>query len=92
LSLLIQWPLLAALPGVFFLGLYWVARRRWAAYAGIAWLLYAMYELGMQLRWLCTGECNIRIDLLVLYPVLAALSLAAIISAARGRRARQGGP
>jgi hypothetical protein len=35
----------------------------------------------MQQRWLCTGECNIRIDLLVIYPVLfiglavAALSL-----------------
>jgi len=29
----------------------------------------------MQERILCSGECNIRIDLLVIYPVLAVASL-----------------
>jgi hypothetical protein len=24
----------------------------------------------MQRRWLCSGECNIRVDLLIIYPVL----------------------
>jgi hypothetical protein len=84
-SLFIEWPLLALVPGLIFLSLYWTVRRRWIAYAGVAWLAYAGYELGMRLRWLCTGECNIRVDLLLIYPVLALLSLTAIISAARGR-------
>lgn len=92
LSLLIQWPLLAAVPGLGFLVLHWTSRRRWALYAGVAWLLYALYELGMRLRWLCTGECNIRVDLLLIYPVLAVLSVAGIVSAARSRGARGGGP
>jgi hypothetical protein len=87
-SLFIQWPLLAVMPGLLFLGLYRNLRRRWLAYAGIAWLGYAIYELTMQRRWLCTGECNIRIDLLVIYPVLAALSVMGVFSTIRGRAAR----
>jgi hypothetical protein len=83
MSLLIQWPLLAAVPGLLFLGLYRSLRRRWILYAGVAWLLYALYELGMRWRWLCTGECNIRVDLLLIYPALAMVSLAAIVAAAR---------
>jgi hypothetical protein len=39
----------------------------------------------MRLRWLCTGECNIRVDLLLIYPVLALLSVIGIVSAARGQ-------
>ena len=83
MNLLIQWPLLAAAPGLLFLGLYRSLRRRWILYAGVAWLLYALYELGMRWRWLCTGECNIRVDLLLIYPALAMVSLAAIVAAAR---------
>ncbi len=83
MSLFIQWPLLAAVPGLLFLGLYWASRRRWAAVAGLAWLLYSVYEFAMRMRWLCTGECNIRVDLLLIYPVLALLSAAAVVNVAR---------
>ncbi len=83
MSLFIAWPLLAVLPGVVFLGLYRLSRRRWPIYPAIAWLLYAAYELGMQRRWLCTGECNIRVDLLLMYPALALLSVIGLIGAAR---------
>ena len=81
MSLFIEWPLLAIVPGVVFLAASRATRRRWAAAAGLAWLLYAVYEMGMRLRWLCTGECNIRVDLLLIYPLLAFLSVAAIVSA-----------
>ena len=46
---------------------------------------YMPYEMAMHLRWLCTGECNIRIDLLLIYPVLLLLSLAAVVAAVRWR-------
>lgn len=39
----------------------------------------------MKLRLLCSGECNIRVDLLLLYPVLAFLSVAAVVAAMRAR-------
>jgi hypothetical protein len=39
----------------------------------------------MQLRWLCSGECNIRVDLLLIYPALALVSLLGVIGLLRGR-------
>jgi hypothetical protein len=70
MAIFIEYPLLAAVIGVVLL---WLGRRtgrRTAVGVGVIWLLYAVYETGMQRRWLCSGECNIRIDLLVIYPVL----------------------
>lgn len=82
-NVFIPHPWLALVPGAFFVGLYRLSRRRVAAAAAVAWLLYAPYEYGMHRRWLCSGECNIRIDLLLAYPVLILLSLAATVFAAR---------
>ena len=33
----------------------------------------------MQIRVLCGGECNIRVDLLLIYPVLLVLTLASLV-------------
>lgn len=44
-------------------------RRLWGW--AIAWLVYALYEYLMAARVLCTGECNIRVDLLLIFPSLA---------------------
>jgi hypothetical protein len=70
MAVFIEHPILAAVIGIVLLGLGRSARRRAAVAIGVVWLLYALYETGMQRRWLCSGECDIRIDLLVIYPVL----------------------
>jgi hypothetical protein len=44
----------------------------------------------MKWRVLWTGECNIRIDLLALYPALVVLSVLAAVSAARAWGRRRG--
>ena len=86
LSLFIAYPWLAALAGLLIGGLGW-ARRRWSVVAvGAIWGLYALYETGMQQRWLCTGECNIRIDLLVIYPALLLLTVIAAVRLIRPGR------
>jgi hypothetical protein len=46
--------------------------------AASLWILYVPYEYLMYRRSLCSGECNIRVDLLVIYPVLLLVTLAAI--------------
>jgi hypothetical protein len=62
------------------------------AFLGLAilWLAYAVYEYLMYIRVLCSGECNIRVDLLLIYPALLGstlwLSLAAAIRAIKRRR------
>jgi len=83
MAIFIEYPLLAAVIGVVLLVLGRRTRRRTAAGVGIGWLLYGAYELGMQQRWLCSGECNIRIDLLLIYPVLLIGLVAAGVSLLR---------
>ena len=42
---------------------------------GVLWALYAVYEYLMYTRVLCTGECNIRVDLMLIYPGLLGLTI-----------------
>jgi hypothetical protein len=86
LGVFIAWPALALVPAVTFGALYAYGRRRLVLITAIAWLAYLPYELSMKLRILCSGECNIRVDLLVLYPVLAVLSVASVYVALRAKR------
>ena len=87
MAIFIQYPVLAAVIGLALFGLGW-SRHRFVVGVGIVWLLYAVYEFGNQQRWWCSGECIIRIDLLVIYPML----LVGLIAAALvlGRRAAAG--
>jgi hypothetical protein len=88
MAIFIQYPWLAALVGVFLVGLGQRRGRPTATLVGSIWLLYAAYETAMRLRWLCTGECNIRVDLLLIYPFLLAMTVVGIISLLHARRSR----
>lgn len=57
----------------------------------LCWLAYAGYEGLMYARWLCRGECNIRVDLLLLYPPLLLAAATQLAQAARARWPRQRG-
>jgi hypothetical protein len=83
MAVLIRQPLLAAVPGGLFLVLFAGSRKRLVLIAAAAWLLYVPYEYAMKLRILCSGECNIRVDLLILYPALLLLSAAALVAFAK---------
>ena len=87
IGIFIAAPWLALLPAGAFAALGYHSRRWMPWIVGILWLLYAAYEMAMKQRILCTGECNIRVDLLLLYPLLLLLSIAAAVSGLRGRRA-----
>ena len=79
MGIFITYPWLAAVLGVALLALGGRPGRRGATVAGVVWLLYALYETGMKQRWLCTGECNIRVDLLLVYPMLIVLTVVASV-------------
>lgn len=81
LGVFIAAPWLALLPAVLFLVLYRRSGSRLSAVTAGMWLAYAIYEYAMYRRWWCSGECNIRVDLLLVYPVLLLLSVAALIGA-----------
>ncbi len=83
MAIFIEYPLLAFAIGAVLFGMGRRARRRVVVGVGFAWLFYGLYEFGMRQRWLCSGECNIRVDLLVIYPMLAIGLVAAAISLLR---------
>jgi hypothetical protein len=60
--------------------------------AAVSWGLYVPCEYAMKWRILCSGECNIRVDLLLIYPLLLGLSIAALLGAAWGLRRRAPAP
>lgn len=79
MAVLIEHPLLALVPALLFTVLYAISKSRQVLAAGLVWLAYLAYEFGMKFRILCSGDCNIRIDLLVLYPLLMLISLAGLV-------------
>lgn len=83
--ILIESPWLALVPAVVFGLAAWRSGRGLTWIAAISWAVYAGYEWAMHERILCTGECNIRVDLLLLYPILLVLSLVGGFAAGRGR-------
>ncbi len=86
MGILIAHPWLALIAAGFFALLWRSSRNRMTALVALAWGCYAGYEYLMHARVLCTGECNIRIDLLLIYPVLLVLSIVAVVNCMRARK------
>lgn len=78
MMLFIGFPWISGVIGAGFIFTWFKKREIWLLIAGIGWLLYSGYEYMMHLRIWCSGECNIRVDLLVIFPLLVYLSLRAI--------------
>ncbi len=75
----VQWPFAALVPAIAFAIAGVIRKRPLAGIAGVVWFAYALYEAGMKARLLCGGECNIRVDLLLIYPLLWVLTIVALI-------------
>jgi len=89
IGIFIVWPFLALVPAGVFAFLFARCRRVVVLVAALAWLAYFPYEQAMKMRILCSGECNIRVDLLLFYPLLLLVSAVAVYVYARSiRRSR----
>lgn len=80
-------PTIAAALAAAILSLVWAMRRArgWIVLAAL-WGAYALYESLMYARVLCSGECNIRVDLLLIWPLLVFTTLYAVVRAVLRRR------
>ncbi len=83
MGILISQPWLALPPALVFLASGLGSKSKTAVGVGVLWLLYSAYELAMKYRVLCSGECNIRIDLLVIYPFLLTASVVGVVAVVR---------
>jgi hypothetical protein len=84
MTMLLENPMIALAPAILFAVLSVVLKRRSILAIALLWFAYIPYEYAMLLRILCSGECNIRVDLLLIYPVLLASSVAGLMLAAHG--------
>ena len=93
LYLFVDQPLLIALPLLGFVALALWSGSTTAWVSAVAWNLYLIYELGMKAGEFCSGTaCLKRTPLYVVYPLLAILSLTALVQVyvhVRDRRRRQ---
>ena len=78
-------PLTALVPAAIFAVWGRLLRSSFSYVVAALWGAYGIYELLMKLRVLCSGECNIRIDLLAIYPLLLLASAAGILVPLIGR-------
>jgi len=78
------WPAFAV--GAIFFTLSWSTRSKLLITSSTAWILYGVYEYLMRFRVLCSGECNIRVDLLLIYPILLILSIIAVVTLVKQSR------
>jgi hypothetical protein len=83
-------PIPLALLIAFALGLGWriSGERRFLVLAAL-WSAYAAYEYLMYTRVLCSGECNIRVGLLLIYPALLISSIWVTVAAVFRRHLRK---
>ena len=85
-AIFIAYPILVIVPAFGFLVFDRLRPRRFIRTTAFIWLFYGLYEYLMKRRILCSGECNIRVDLLLIYPVLLVISIASIIIYVRAGR------
>jgi hypothetical protein len=55
----------------------WQRPRRAVIVSGILWLLYAVWERQVATGVLCDADCDIRVDLVFFFPILALTTLSA---------------
>jgi hypothetical protein len=79
MGLLVEYPWLAIGIAAAF-AVIWHRKRNLATLTATAlWALYAIYEYLTFARILCSGDCNIRVDLILLDPSLLLVSIGAIL-------------
>ena len=83
IGIVVSAPGVALVPAGVFLGGWLISSRKAASsgalVAGIAWLIYTIYETRMYF-WAETVHAPIRVDLLIIAPVLYLLSIVGVVS------------
>jgi hypothetical protein len=78
-DIFIPHPYLALIPAIIFGFIYFKSKQSTLIWPISLWILYSIYEELNLLRITCSGECNIRIDLFLIYPILTVISIWGII-------------
>ena len=86
----VMWPWAVLIPGGLLALAYFVSRKPFMLVTALLWGVYGAYEYLMKIRVLCSGECNIRVDLLLISPALYLISIVAAVKFFRRDRKSHG--
>lgn len=76
-ALFLPFPLFAIVPALLFGGLFAVRKKPIFLVSSLLWFAYLVYEYSIYLKLICSGDCNIRVDILLIYPLLLVVTIAA---------------
>ena len=76
---LILHPYIALIPAIIFGIIYYRLRKKILGFTASTWILYFIYETLNLLRITCSGDCGIRADLVLIYPLLIILTMVSIV-------------
>jgi hypothetical protein len=60
-----------------FAGLFYLRKKPFLLVTSFLWAAYLVYESLIKFKIICSGECNIRVDLFLIYPILLIATLVA---------------
>lgn len=76
-AIFVKYPWLAAIPAVLFYLLFRRFRSKLVLAASILWAAYMIYEMTIWSQILCSEDCSIRVDLVLIFPLLLVISILA---------------
>jgi len=79
MGILMIFPIGATIIGAIYIRMFLKLKITSCVITGTFWICYSIYESLIYTRVLCSGDCNIRVDLLLIYPLLIVLSLVSTI-------------
>ncbi len=82
MAVLAGYPILILVPAALFGALAWFSGSRVTRWVAVAWAVYGIYETLRFFRIVCFGECHERLDLVVIYPLLALGAVVGLVAAA----------
>ncbi len=85
LGIFIGYPYLAFVVALIFAVVFFQKRVSTVRTTAVLWFLYALWETSIKMRLTCWGECNIRIDLLLIYPILLIFTIVSIVKVLKKR-------
>ncbi len=84
IGIFIAYPFFALVPAIFFGVIYYKGKNNVVGVTALLWFLYSIYETLNFLRITCSGECNIRVDLLFISPILMVMTARSLFQTIRG--------
>lgn len=89
IQILLDNPVIGLAPTALFFIFYIKTKWRPILIPTFMWFFYVIYEAGIKYGVFCSGECNVRADLIIILPLLAIVTLVSLVAFGLAHAIRQ---